>query len=163
MLLEINPENDALFQALRADLSLYECATEKAPHCTVTLKNLLNAPTLEDKAVLVRNYPWIPVKEYKGDKTKYLINENIFCIHTDFKKQSLSVNYSESQPLTVNAVKNSLKWLIIKTIENMDGIYAHASAVHFRDKVILFPGHAGSGKIIVPHAHDVAGCNYFNR
>ncbi len=84
--------------------------------------------------------------EFRHGRTLFDRKSEVFATVRDHQSFLTQVFYTEPSPQVAKWTRNTLKWLIIALHQASGGVYLHASAVLWKNKVFLFSGHSGSGK-----------------
>ncbi len=138
----VHHQNDHLFDKLHQELNQYQ--TISTPSHTVILQN--TSAQLEIPQNSIRTIQTLGETRYQTRDQLYITRPSKISILTDFKNQTLSINYSDTEKDTIELARSAIKWFIIKAAESRGYTYLHASAAQSNDNLLIFAGHSGCGK-----------------
>ncbi len=138
-------QGDELFDWLDDELKYYKTSAEKRYDCLVTMAPGSKKIIIPDKAVLSfaddENR-----RKYVFKDSVYLYKNAEFLVSVDRLNEKITVDYYKPTKEIYSYLRSMVKWGFIKSAEAKKLVYAHAAAVNYKGKNIIFSGDMQSGK-----------------
>ncbi|MDD5068729.1 MAG: hypothetical protein PHS53_02445 [Candidatus Pacebacteria bacterium] len=139
-------KKDKLFKWLHDEIKYYQLMEPGSSFdCLLTLRPGRRKFTLPKKAVFSS-------ADEKGrfmytlGNLLFILKDKEFLISVDYHNEEITVDYAKPQKEIYEIVRAMVKWGFIKSAEEKRMAYIHASAVHYKNKNIIFTGDTNNGK-----------------
>jgi|GEM_PF-1779354 len=144
IMLQVRHRDDGIFKYINEELKDYKYDGLYIGDIFIDINAGNNNLNLPAKAIrILYSYDYLKASY---DNKIYSLKHRKSMICTNYKNKTASINYVLADKEIVNEFRCSIKWLIIKSIEEKGMAYIHGAAARYNNKNILFTGDSGSGK-----------------
>ncbi len=143
--LKVVHENDALFTWLDDEIKYYRSDKKSECDCFLSLRPNSKKIGIPDKALFSSTDTRGRWTYTKGD-TVYIHKDKKYTISVDYGNKKVTAEYTKPTKEIYEILRGMVKWGFIRSAEQKGLVYIHSSAVHYKNKNIVFSADTNNGK-----------------